>query len=64
MFLTPGWAHFVAEIETALGELQIDKIGSTEQFWMAKGRAAAFMQMLAFEETTKMVEELDYAEDI
>ena len=63
MFLTPGWAAFKQELLVALQSINLDSLNSSDDFWQAKGRASALAQVLNWEESVKLAEEQQEADD-
>lgn len=57
MFLTDGWKTFVEEINLGLDSINLDCCNTTEEFWMAKGRLAAFRQFAGYETTVLLSED-------
>lgn len=57
MFLTDGWQHFQKEIDVAIQSLNLGAIDSSEEFWKAKGRFEALLQISGWENAVLAAEQ-------
>ena len=69
LFLTPGWANFVAEIEVAINQIHVANCDSESDFWKAKGRFEVLQQLHGYENAVLAAEqsneeELENASDL
>lgn len=57
MFITDGWKHFQKEINVALQSMNLCGIDSSNEFWKAKGRWEALLQIAGWENAVLAAEQ-------
>ena len=57
LFLTEGWKHFQIEIGVAIQSLNLGAIDSSNEFWKAKGRFEALLQIAGWENAVLAAEQ-------
>lgn len=57
LFLQPGWATFVSELEVMAANITFDSCSTSDEFWASKGALNAVRQIMAYEAMVKQGEE-------
>ena len=57
MFITDGWKHFQQEVQTGIQSLNLGALNTAEEFWKAKGRWEALLQIAGWENAVLAAEQ-------
>ena len=57
MFITDGWKHFQQEVQTRIQSLNLGALNTAEEFWKAKGRWEALLQIAGWENAVLAAEQ-------